>query len=107
MILSVLTNLSHHPTILSWMAKENSVDALTDVIQMFRDKTTIFALSSSLLEKMLLVNNGLASKYSTPENRKLLRCVMLFCQKKMSELDDMHTAMNCLENVVRIVNASY
>ncbi len=105
-IMSVLTNLAHHPTILSWMAKENSVDALTDVIQMFRDKAAIFALASSLLEKMLLVNNGLVSKYSTPENRKLLRCVMFFCQKKMSEQDDMHMAMKCLENVVRIVNAS-
>lgn len=103
-ILSVLTNLAQHPTILSSMAKEKTVDALSDAVHMFRDKTAMFALSSSLLEKMLLVNNLLVSKYSTPENRKRLHSIIFLCQERVSELEDMQKAMNCLENIVRLVS---
>lgn len=105
-IVSVLTNLAQHPTILTRLATEYTVDALTDVVQMFRDKTTIFSLTSSLLEKVLLVNNRLLSKYSTPENKKRLSSIIVLCQKRVSEIDEMQKAMSSLENIVRLVNST-
>ena len=105
-ILSVLTNLAQQPSMLSRLANEKAIDALTDLVQMFRDKSIIFALSSSLLEKMLCSDNQFMSRYSTPENKKRLAAILTLCKKKAPEHDGMRKGICCLENIIRIVNVS-
>jgi len=104
-ILVVLTNLAQHPSLLTRLATDKSIGALTDLIHMFRDKSTIFALSSSLLETMLRSNNILAFKYSTLEDKKRLRGILLMSKKKASLTDDMRKGIRCLENIFQLMNA--
>ncbi|KAL7542496.1 hypothetical protein ACHAXR_011827 [Thalassiosira sp. AJA248-18] len=105
-ILSILTNLIQHPSILSRLATDEAIDAMTDLVQLFRDKSNIFTLSSHLLEQMLFSCSRLMRKYSTPENKKRLRGVVLLCKKKVSSLEDMHKGICSLENVIRIVKVN-
>ncbi|KAL9190668.1 hypothetical protein ACHAXT_000374 [Thalassiosira profunda] len=100
-LLSVMTNLAEHPSTLPLVANETAINALTDMVQLYRDKSAIFALSSSLLERMLWSSNRLMSDYSTPENKKRLRGILLLCKTKASELDDARKGMRSLENVLR------
>jgi len=104
-ILVVLTNLAKHPSLLTRLATDKSIGALTDLIHMFRDKSTIFALSSSLLETLLRSSNVLTSKYSTLENKKRLRGILLMSKEKASSTDDMRKGIRCLENAFQLMNA--
>mmetsp|Transcript_9989 Transcript_9989/g.17969 ORF Transcript_9989/g.17969 Transcript_9989/m.17969 type:complete len:604 (-) Transcript_9989:86-1897(-) len=103
-ILSVLTNLSQHPLILTRLANDRAIDALTDLVHMFRDKSSIFALSSSLLEKMLRSSHLLTSKFSTPENKKRLRGILVMSKKKTSAPDDMHKGIRSLKSTIQMID---
>jgi hypothetical protein len=101
-ILSVLTNLSQHPDLLSRLASDRTTATLTDLVHLFRDKSNLLLLSSSLLEKMLRSNNHLVPKFSTPENKNRLRGIIYLCKDRVSELNDVHKCIHCLENVIRM-----
>eukprot|EP00970_Alexandrium_tamarense_P012190 scaffold2811_cov188-Alexandrium_tamarense.AAC.6 len=58
-ILQTLTNVASHPSTVPPLATVEAVDILTDLVQMFRDKSRLFALSSSLLERLILSDNTL------------------------------------------------
>lgn len=103
-ILSVLTNLSQHPLILTRLANDKAIDAMTDLVHMFRDKSSIFALSSSLLEKMLRSSHLLTSKFSTPENKKRLRGILVMSKKKAPALDDMHKGIRSLKSTIQMID---
>ena len=99
-ILSVLGNIALHPSLLSQLANVKALDALTDLVQLFRDKSNIFALSSCLLEQMLLNNSRLMSSYSTQENKKRLRGILLLCQA--NPRDEVNRGVRSLANVIRM-----
>ena len=98
-ILTVLTNIAQHSSIILHLASAKAVDILTDLVQMFRDKSNIFALSSALLEKMLLSSSTLLSGYSTPENKKRLCGILSLCRGRAVETS--HGIRN-LDNVYRM-----
>ena len=98
-ILTVLTNIAQHPSIILQLASPKAVDILTDLVQMFRDKSNIFALSSALLEKMLLSSSTLLSGYSTPENKKRLSGILSLCRGRAEETSH---GIKSLDNVYRM-----
>ena len=101
-ILSVLTNLSQHPPLISRLASERTINTLTDLVHTFRDKSKLLLLSSSLLERMLRGNQLLVPNYSTPENKKRLLGIVSLCKERVSKLDDTQKGIRCLENVILI-----
>lgn len=101
-ILSVLTNLSQHPPLISRLASERTINTLTDLVHTFRDKSKLLLLSSSLLERMLRGNQLLVPNYSTPENKKRLLGIVSLCKERVSKLDDTQKVLRCLENVILI-----
>lgn len=101
-ILSVLTNLSQHPPLISRLASERTINTLTDLVHVFRDKSKLLFLSSSLLERMLRGNQLLVPKYSTPENKKRLLGIVSLCKERLGKLDDTQQGIRCLENVILI-----
>mmetsp|Transcript_41670 Transcript_41670/g.71327 ORF Transcript_41670/g.71327 Transcript_41670/m.71327 type:complete len:274 (+) Transcript_41670:1-822(+) len=105
-ILRVLANLSQHPSILSRLASVKALDTLTDLVHLFRDKASIFALSSSLLENMLCSSYLLISEYSTPEKKKRVHGILLMSKKKSADIDDMQEGIQCLENILCIMNST-
>ena len=102
LILSVLRNLSQHPHLLSRLASDKTINTLTDVVHMFRDKPTPFVVASSLLERMLRGNHHLVPKYSKSENKKLLCSIVSLCKEKVSKLGDTKKGIRCLENIILI-----
>ena len=98
-ILTVLTNIAQHPSIILQLASPKAVDILTDLVQMFRDKSNIFALSSALLEKMLLSSSTLLSGYSTHENKKRLSGILSLCRGRVEATSH---AIKSLDNVYRM-----
>jgi len=99
-ILSVFINISQHSSTLSRLANEKGIDILTDVIQMFRDKSNIFAQSLELLERFLLSSESLILKYSTPENKKRLIIVLSTSRGQVEEFDDIQRGVHILERVI-------
>ena len=99
-ILSVFINISQHPSTLSRLANEKGIDILTDTVQMFRDKSNIFALSSELLERFLLSSESLILKYSTPENKKRLSSVLSTSRGQVEQFDDIQRGVHILERVI-------
>jgi len=99
-ILSVFINISHHPSTLSRLANEKGIDILTDTVQMFRDKSNIFAQSLELLERFLLSSKSLILKYSTPENKKRLINVLSTSRGQVEEFDDIQRGVYILERVI-------
>jgi len=57
--LKVLKNISDHCDILMSVGTANSVDTLLDLLQMFRDKDSIFFLVSLILERIIFFNRDL------------------------------------------------
>ena len=102
LILSVLTNLSQHPYLLSRLASDKTINTLTDLVHMLRDKPTPFVMASSLLERMLRGNHHLVPKYSKSENKKLLCSIVSLCKEKVSKLGDTKKGIRCLENIILI-----
>lgn len=102
LILSVLKNLSQHPHLLSRLASDKTINTLTDVVHMFRDKPTPFVVASSLLERMLRGNHHLVPKYSKSENKKRLCGIVSLCKEKVSKLGDTKKGIRCLENIILI-----
>jgi len=102
LILSVLTNLSQHPHFLSRLASDKTINTLTDVVHMFRDKPTPFVVASSLLERMLCGNHHLVPKYFTSENKKRLCGIVSLCKENVSKLGDTKKGIRCLENIILI-----
>jgi len=102
LILSVLTNLSQHPHLLSRLASDKTINTLTDVVHMFRDKPTPFVVASSLLERMLRGNHHLVPKYFTSENKKRLNGIVSLCKEKVYKLGDTKKGISCLENIILI-----
>lgn len=109
--LSTLMNISKHPSVVSCLATYEAVDVLTYVIQLFRDKANLFALSSSLLETIFLCSDNLIvscfamhlfclksielsksshffvfskEKYLTQEHKKCLSGILLLNKKRAS-----------------------
>ena len=101
-ILSVLTNLSQHPPLISRLASERTINTLTDLVHTFRDKSKLLLLASSLLERMLRGNQRLVPMFSTPENKKRLLGIVSLCKERVSKLDDTQKGIRCLENVILI-----
>jgi len=99
-ILSVFINISQHPSTLSRLANEKGIDILTDTVQMFRDKSNIFAQSLELLERFLLSSESLILKYSTPENKKRLISVLSTSRGQVEEFDDIQRGVHILERVI-------
>ena len=105
-ILSVFTNISRHPSIVSRLASKKAIDILTDIVQMFRDKSTIFALASALLERLLLSSNGLMTMYSTHENKKRLCDILSLCRKREEELNCIQEGACAIERLYYMIEVS-
>ena len=102
-ILSVLSNIAQHPLMLKQMANDEAIGSLTELVQLFRDKSNIFALSSSLLEQMLHSSYQLRSNYATLENKMLLAGILVLCKEKAAAYENPQRGINSLENVMRII----
>jgi hypothetical protein len=72
MVLLVLLNICHYPNLAALVAAEhNSTDALLDLMQMFRDKKSIFTLATELMS--MLVKSNVKTKV---KNRRLLHFIV-------------------------------
>ena len=96
-ILSILNNLNRRAAA---VAGNTEVAVLTDVIQRFRDKSDIFALSSAMLEDFLDCNTHLYSAYLTNENTRRLGGIIKQCKTNTSHLQDTLKGIACLENII-------
>ena len=96
-ILSILKNLARQVSV---VADDSEVAVLTDVIQRFRDKSDIFALSSALLEGFLNRSPHLYSAYLTNENTRRLDGIIKQCRTTTSHLQDVLKGIACLENII-------
>jgi len=96
-ILSILNNLNRRAAA---VAGNTEVAVLTDVIQRFRDKSDIFALSSAMLEDFLNCNTHLYSAYLTNENTRRLGGIIKQCKTNTSHLQDTLKGIACLENII-------
>ncbi len=107
LILHILTNISRHQSMLSMMVTRESSSSISDVIQMYRDKPDIFALSTSLLESFVRSDDFILLEYSSPENRKCLHGVLTLSQKRASarsrSCPELDNGIACLKNVMHIL----
>lgn len=107
LILHTLTNISHHPSLLSMMVTRESSSSISDVIQMYRDKPDIFALSTSLLEAFVRSDDFILLEYSSLENRKCLHGVLTLSQKRASarsrSCPELDKGIASLKNVMHIL----
>eukprot|EP01082_Thalassiosira_pseudonana_P011854 g10101.t1 g10101 contig4:1216615-1218916(-) len=100
-ILQTLTNVASHPSTVPPLATVEAVDILTDLVQMFRDKSRLFALSSSLLERLILSDNTLLTIYSTKEHQKRLHGILSLCKRRRSICTD------SLERIVVMIDLKF
>jgi len=105
-ILHIFTNISGHQAFLSMLVGRQSSSILTDVVQMFRDKSDIFELSTSLLETFVRSDAFIMSEYSSRELRRCLRGVLSLSRKRASARSspELDKGIVCLENVMCIVD---
>ena len=82
-ILHTLRNVAAHRDLVDKVATTSAADIYLDLIQMFRDKDTIFSLAICLLDMATLTRIELKEKCSTKENLKRLRGVHSLCVRKM------------------------
>jgi abnormal spindle-like microcephaly-associated protein len=104
-ILHIFTNISRHPSTLAMLVTKESFSTIVDVIQMFRDKEDIFALSSSLLETIVQSDAFILSEYSSHEQQKCLRAVLSLSRNRPSarSCPQFDKGIASLENVIRII----
>jgi len=107
LILHILTNISRHQSILSMMVTRESSSSISDVIQMYRDKPDILALSTSLLESFVRSDAFTLLEYSSLEIRKCLHGVLALSQKRASarsrSCPDLDKGIASLKNVMHIL----
>jgi len=83
-ILMTLSNISNHAILISRIATSESIDILIDLIQMFRDKDSIFCLASTLLELLALSEDMFTVQCQKRENLKRIQGVHNLCLRKLS-----------------------
>ena len=83
-VLLTLRNVASHPALVAIVATGSAAEIYMDLIQMFRDKDTIFSLAIRLLEVVLQTNMTLQVQCSTKENLKRLKGVYSLCARKIS-----------------------
>ena len=105
-ILQVFANISSHDKFLSMLVTKDSVTILTDVVQMFRDKTDIFELSTSLLEALVQNHAFVLPEHSSCEQRKCLRGILSLSRKRAAKRScpKYDKGIVFLENVLRVVD---
>jgi len=83
-ILMTLSNVSNHAMLINRIATSESIDILIDLIQMFRDKDSIFCLASTLLELLALSEDMFILQCQKRENLKRIQGVHNLCLRKLS-----------------------
>ena len=83
-VLLTLRNVAAHPTLVAMVATGLAAEIFMDLIQMFRDKDTVFSLAICLLEVVVHTNMTLQVQCSTKENLKRLKGVHSLCVRKIS-----------------------
>lgn len=103
-ILHTFTNISGHQASLSLLVTRESSVIMMDVVQMFRDKADIFALSTALLETFVRSVAFILSEYSSHEHQKCMRGILSLSRKRASARSspEFEKGVMCLEKVIRI-----
>jgi len=89
-ILKTLSNVSTHQSLVPYIASEDVVDILLDLIQMFRDKESIFYPATLILEKVVFVSVHLQNKCGNRENAKRIKGVYSLCRRKIKASQGKH-----------------
>ncbi|KAL3794293.1 hypothetical protein HJC23_012418 [Cyclotella cryptica] len=108
MILKTLTNVAKHRSTAPQLAKKEVVEVIIYACQMYRDRSKLLALSSSLLEIILKNgNDDIMALYSTRDQKIRLHGVLSLCKKKASlngsNLHLMH-GIASLEHVLSMID---
>ncbi|KAL7563175.1 hypothetical protein ACA910_014452 [Epithemia clementina (nom. ined.)] len=81
-ILRILENVAKHVEFLRSISTPTGAEVFLDLVQMFRDKDTLFCLAVSLLEKIVIENDELKCLCASHENMKRLKTVMALSKRK-------------------------
>ena len=81
-IILTLMNVARHAFLLNSIATKNSVEILLDLIQMFRDKESIFPIAVPLTERIVFSHKKFLVQCGSKENTKRLRGIIALCQRK-------------------------
>jgi abnormal spindle-like microcephaly-associated protein len=83
-VLQTLRNVANHPDLVGMVATASSAEIYMDLVQMFRDKDTVFTLAIGLLEIVVHSSMELHEQCATKENLKRLKGVHSLCVRKMT-----------------------
>ena len=83
-VLQTLRNVANHQDLVDMVATASSAEIYMDLVQMFRDKDTVFTLAIGLLEVVVHSSIELHKQCATKENLKRLKGVHSLCVRKMT-----------------------
>ncbi|GKZ00098.1 hypothetical protein MPSEU_000963200 [Mayamaea pseudoterrestris] len=91
--MQALTNVAKYEYLLPSLATQLAVETFLNLVQMFRDKESIFTLTTALLERVVFYQKSLLTICKAKDNVKRLHGIVALCERRTG-LDHNASALN-------------